>query len=376
MNESVFPLWRRPGVAAPLPHRSVPPLRRWSALSLFCILGALLFTVGCATAPEHGGPAEGDARQGRGEPARNNGTREPGADARGGATLVVESNRDGTLYVDGVEVAEISRGEDRSVGVEPGPLVVSIAPTTEAERFQRISVDSGATRRVVFDFGDTPEDHAEDPAGDPDGSDPSGEAPPQGSPLAGPARSGPSPIERDADPNAPSGTMVVRTPRGTYDGDIRQGIPHGTGTMEWDDGAVYRGEWVEGRPDGSGEYRWPDDARYLGRWRDGRRHGAGSMQWDDGTYYEGTWKDGHPEGTGLMEWPDGTTYEGEFVAGRPDGVGTYNAPDDLRYEGEFAEGRAVGGILTVPSGQKYWASMNAEGEWVRERPVDEETDGE
>ncbi len=344
---------------------------------------ALAFLAGCAGSPESR-PA--DDRE---------------------ATLIVESTRNGTLYVDGIERARVSAGEPRAIRVSPGPHAVSIAPTKGAESFQRVTVVAGSSQRLAFDFqdgagggaGEAPDTGAAAESGPghdagPDGtSDPDGDAEPKDAPgsegdaggasgtTAGrrnhtldPASAessleSPGGVGRDADTNAPSGTMVVRTPQGTYDGDVRNGIPHGAGTMEWEDGAVYTGEWADGRPHGSGEYRWPDGARYIGQWRDGRRHGVGSMQWADGTYYEGTWEEGQPEGTGFMEWRDGTTYEGELAAGRPDGVGTYTAPDGLRYEGEFARGRAVGGILTVPSGQQYWATMTPEGEWVRERPL-------
>ena len=289
------------------------------------------------------------------------------------ATLLVESAREGTLYIDGVERARISAGTPLAIRVSPGPHAVSLAPADGAERFERITVEAGATLRLTFDFQDAAETGRSPDAGAAVGGDSDDNVGRSTHTLA-PASAesaleGPAGIGKDADPGAPSGTMVVRTPEGTYEGDVRHGIPHGTGTMEWDDGAVYRGAWVDGRPHGSGKYRWPDGARYVGQWRDGRRHGVGAMEWADGTYYEGTWQEGHPGGTGFMEWRDGTTYEGELAAGRPDGVGTYTAPDGLRYEGEFAEGRAVGGILTVPSGQQYWATMTPEGEWVRERPL-------
>ncbi|NBC29208.1 MAG: hypothetical protein GVY29_04360 [Spirochaetes bacterium] len=335
----------------PAHHRTSPRFLDGALLPalLFVTLIALIALIaGCATAPQE--DSTNDTR----------------------TRLIVESDRAGEIYVDGALRGNVVPGEAVELAVEPGPHVVSLPPPDGEEAFQRVSVEPGQELRVRFRFGGADAGAAGD-----GGAAGSSSVPP--SRLASPSGSlSQSPGERDAPdlgspPSAPSGTMVVRTPEGVYEGEIVDGLPHGSGTMTWDDGAEYRGQWQEGRPHGSGVHTWPNGSRYVGEWRNGRRHGVGKMEWANGTYYEGAWKKDLPNGRGYMEWPDGSSYEGELVNGRPHGVGGYREPDGLSYEGSFEEGRATGGVLTVPTGEQYWATMDEEGAWNRERPLDDQS---
>lgn len=51
---------------------------------------------------------------------------------------------------------------------------------------------------------------------------------------------------------------------GSYTGDLANGVPHGEGRMELDNGDVYVGRFVEGEFHGSGEYRWASGDVYRG----------------------------------------------------------------------------------------------------------------
>lgn len=42
---------------------------------------------------------------------------------------------------------------------------------------------------------------------------------------------------------------------GMYDGERRNGLPHGHGTFTWKDGSFYVGEWRNGKRHGQGKYR-------------------------------------------------------------------------------------------------------------------------
>ena len=308
--------------------------------------------------------------------------------------VTVSSTHDAAVYLNGtlqgeirVDESGITRGGERIVTVPEGTHVVSIVPSSGPrageEIFRRIEVRAREPRTVQFEFVE--------------------DEPAAAVAVTPPAR--------------PSGTMVIQLPRGVYDGDVLNGRPHGFGVLEtedgdiyeggwragkrhghgvikWADGSSYTGSWHEGEIQGEGTlvtaeedryagefqdgelhgtgvYHWADGSRYEGEWDAGQRQGVGIMEWADGDYYEGEWIDGKPHGFGLVIWQDATNYEGEFRLGEPHGFGIYKEPDGLRYEGEFTEGRATGGILTTPSGDRYWATMTEAGEWDWSRAVDE-----
>lgn len=54
---------------------------------------------------------------------------------------------------------------------------------------------------------------------------------------------------------------------GTYTGQLKDGIPHGKGTLVWPDGrGKYEGEWFEGNWHGEGTYTHADGTVESGRW--------------------------------------------------------------------------------------------------------------
>lgn len=345
-------------------------------------------------------------------------------------SVIISSFQDGEVYVNGVYQDGIRSNDTLELTLPQGAHVVSFVfvhgPRAGEEIFQRVEVLPGTTRAVAFDDktgidqtgGTIPDGATRD-----DSASTPGEAPDEGTPSEKRAdtlvRPAPAPH-----PGPPSGTMVVLLPAGMYEGDVRDGQPHGFGTLSTDDGDIYEGGWRDGKRhgygeliwnDGSryagfwhdgemegqgtltthdgdrykgefrnglfhgqGEYRWADGSEYRGEWQSGQRHGVGTMVWaGDGArdgnfeYYEGEWVNDKPFGYGMVIWVDGTTYEGEMADGVPNGFGIMTETDGLRYEGEFSAGRASGGILTVPSGQRYWATMTADGTWDWTRALEE-----
>lgn len=51
---------------------------------------------------------------------------------------------------------------------------------------------------------------------------------------------------------------------GSYTGDLAEGVPHGQGRMELNNGDVYEGEFAGGEFHGTGEYRWVSGEVYRG----------------------------------------------------------------------------------------------------------------
>lgn len=150
----------------------------------------------------------------------------------------------------------------------------------------------------------------------------------------------PTPASVDARTQAAGSIAFVG---GRYQGELRNGRPHGRGTFVADDGSIYRGEFVDGRFHGQGRQEFPDGRVVEGRWandraesatltyRDGRRYageiarglpsGAGTLTLADGTRQIGRFRDGALHGSGLQVARDGGAYSGPFVNGQPNGEG-------------------------------------------------------
>jgi len=64
-----------------------------------------------------------------------------------------------------------------------------------------------------------------------------------------------------------------------YEGDIKDGLPHGLGTYTYHSGNKYSGEWKDGVPVGKGTFTYPDGTKYVGGLKKGKR-------WNGIEYYE------------------------------------------------------------------------------------------
>ncbi len=89
-------------------------------------------------------------------------------------------------------------------------------------------------------------------------------------------------------------------------------IPHGRGSIKWEDGCFYSGEWDNGKMHGRGIMKWEDGSSYTGQWVQGRRSGFGTYTWKSGSRYMGGWKDNRKEGPGIAGYADGRIQKGFF----------------------------------------------------------------
>ena len=49
---------------------------------------------------------------------------------------------------------------------------------------------------------------------------------------------------------------------------------------------------------------------YNGNWKDDMKCGTGTLDYDDGEKYNGNWKDDQMHGVGIYTFPDGRKYDG------------------------------------------------------------------
>ncbi len=141
-------------------------------------------------------------------------------------------------------------------------------------------------------------------------------------------------------------------PDQAYEGETKNDLPHGSGTLIYQGGAVYEGEFKKGNRCGEGCWEHPDGITYEGQWKDDYYHGYGTLCVPGHFTYEGHFKAGLKHGYGMQTWADGHRYEGEWQEGRRHGQGVMVYPDGSRFEGQWEEGRKVGeGTLYEANGE-------------------------
>jgi len=173
------------------------------------------------------------------------------------------------------------------------------------------------------------------------------------------------------------------TPEPIYNGELKEGQPHGFGTLKHPNGAYYAGQFAEGLRHGRGTWIHPDGIRYAGEWQEDHYHGRGVLltnsyiyagtwnkgikdgpgiqYWSDSQIYKGCWKDNRYDGFGIMLYVDGSTYRGEWLNGFRQGTGKAIYPDGSIYEGQWEKNLRNGyGQMIFADGTKY------EGNWTND----------
>lgn len=142
---------------------------------------------------------------------------------------------------------------------------------------------------------------------------------------------------------------------GKYTGEVKNGIPHGYGTMVYTDGARYEGDWKDGLRDGQGTYLYTDNGvdygKYVGNWKNNKKNGQGILTTSSSSStseYIGEWKDDKKDGQGTITYSDSlgnSEYVGEWKDGLRNGQGTdiaYLKGGQRKYVGEWKNGKYHG----------------------------------
>ena len=148
---------------------------------------------------------------------------------------------------------------------------------------------------------------------------------------------------------------VVDDEGNVYDGELKDGVRHGIGRMEWLDGRVYEGDFHEGKIHGNGKMSVPDGEVYTGTFDNEIRHGYGKLVFQNGDVYEGSFVKGAISGEGTyQEKSKGTSYSGLFLNGKRHGEGTLTYEDGRTHKGWFREGLSEGfGAQHLSDGNAY-----------------------
>lgn len=133
----------------------------------------------------------------------------------------------------------------------------------------------------------------------------------------------------------------------------------------YEDGTFYEGQKLNGLRHGKGNYDFNNGFKYFGDWSYDEMHGFGAMTVHDKLLYEGCFEHNVFQGHGtlhnlqasekkeinftsgdLSEW---LRYEGKFVKGMRDGFGILFFVNGDHYMGNFKEGNFEGqGTYTKP----------------------------
>ena len=147
---------------------------------------------------------------------------------------------------------------------------------------------------------------------------------------------------------------------GSYKGELKDGFPHGNGTLTYSNGNKYVGEFRYNTLNGKGTLTYSNGNKYVGEFKDNALNGKGTMTYADGGKYIGEFKDGDRHGNGTMTYPNGDKYSGSFDMGWNEQItiyngfakGVYNYADGRKYEGEIRHKSPHGkGTMTFPDGK-------------------------
>lgn len=151
---------------------------------------------------------------------------------------------------------------------------------------------------------------------------------------------------------------------------------NGSGRLVWrikglptyDQGSVfaeYRGKVRSGRIEGRGAYLDSSGLLYDGEWRDGLMHGQGTLKLPGGDEYTGSFRRGRADGKGRYVDITGEVYEGTFVNGLRHGRGSTTLPGGSRYASSWTMGKESENSQQIRFAQSGGASTGSDPNDIR-----------
>ncbi|WP_028670446.1 C13 family peptidase [Saccharospirillum impatiens] len=144
---------------------------------------------------------------------------------------------------------------------------------------------------------------------------------------------------------------------GAYEGDVKNGLLHGNGRIDWPDGTYYSGAFRNGLKHGEGTQSLLDGRIYQGQYKNGQWV-DGVLHFPNGQTYDGDFVRQRFEGKGTLTFGNRTVYEGEFRAGKMEGEGRMSTADSTVYEGTFNADRLTRGTITANDGSVYQGELS------------------
>eukprot|EP00927_Polykrikos_kofoidii_P086963 TRINITY_DN9897_c0_g2_i1.p1 TRINITY_DN9897_c0_g2~~TRINITY_DN9897_c0_g2_i1.p1 ORF type:complete len:539 (+),score=59.72 TRINITY_DN9897_c0_g2_i1:99-1715(+) len=118
---------------------------------------------------------------------------------------------------------------------------------------------------------------------------------------------------------------LLRTDGSVYKGHFSDDCMCGEGCMQWKDGVEYKGQFYANRRRGVGKMKWTTGRwrSYEGEWRDGVQHGHGTLEDTNGLFFSGSFRCGK-----LLCWDDDAKAVNDELAEIPFQVPEYWSNQD------------------------------------------------
>ena len=165
----------------------------------------------------------------------------------------------------------------------------------------------------------------------------------------------------------------------TYDGEWKKDEFHGKGTYTWESGQRYVGDFKKGEINGRGKKTWPVDELskfredyipgrekiYSGDFLNGIPHGFGTFDYQNGSSFSGKFYKGVKYGPGKLINSNGSIIlEGHFIDGELEGQrtikGDFGESGDYDYGSEFYESDenlSVWDLAPDGMGEEAWGEL-------------------
>ena len=116
---------------------------------------------------------------------------------------------------------------------------------------------------------------------------------------------------------------IYLTDGSIYEGETRDGIIYGKGTLTRKDGTVYEGEFKDGKFNVRVKIFYTDGSVYEGEFANNQMNGRGTLLWVSGASYTGDFVNDKYHGKGVFTWADGSKYAGDFTDDQITGEGSF-----------------------------------------------------
>ena len=129
-----------------------------------------------------------------------------------------------------------------------------------------------------------------------------------------------------------------------YEGQFKDDLCHGKGTIKFISGSIYEGDFVDNIFEGEGRFIYENGNCYIGKFHNNQRHGEGILfSKNNEIIYEGTFVDDEFDGQGTLLLEDGIHYIGDFKNGEKNGHGElYDKNNNIIFEGQLYKDKPVG----------------------------------